>query len=345
MKLRLILIAVLILTGCQKVEIGFSDHASDTFYVENSGASMRVLVEGNTSSGIFILFVHGGPGTGAQVYDTEYIKKNLEDKYAIAFWDQRNSGESQGNNNKNYLTLNQIIDDLKKIVLVIKSRYGQDIDLFLMSHSFGGLVSAGFLTSDNNQNLFKGYINIDGSHNYPLNDTLTREMLLNTAIQEVNGNKHSEEWQEIINYCNSHKGNFSFDQSMELEKYASKAEGYIKEVRKINYFSLLADNIISGHYALTSMLVNLIVSGNSEINKEIAKKEYSSSLYRITIPVLLLYGKYDFICPARLGDDFYSRISSTEKKIVISPSSGHNFIFQDEALFGNEVVTFIENYR
>lgn len=345
MKIKFLLIALLILTGCQKEEYSISDHASDTFYVENEGSSMRVLVEGNTASRIFILFVHGGPGAGAFIYNTDYISENIENKYAVIYWDQRNSGASQGNCNTDNLTLEQITTDLKKVILVIKERYGQDVELFLMSHSFGGLVASDFLTTADNQKLFKGYINIDGSHNYPLNDTLTRAMLLTIGTQELVKRNHIEEWDEIIGYCNSHPGNFTFEESNELVKYATHAEDYIDDVTKIKYLKILIGKSVSDHYPVTSMIVNLLFSGKADINKEIAKQEFSTSLYKITLPVLLLFGKYDFTCPPELGTDFFSRISSAEKRIVISPVSGHNLMIQDKDLFSNEVIAFIEKFR
>lgn len=43
--------------------------------------------------------------------------------------------------------------------------------------------------------------------------------------------------------------------------------------------------------------------------------------------------------------DRFNRISSTEKKIVISPVSGHNIMFQDEVLFCREINEFIELHR
>jgi pimeloyl-ACP methyl ester carboxylesterase len=345
MKPHLLIFAALLLAGCQKEDTVFSDHASDIFYIENANSSMRVLVEGNSASKIFILLVHGGPGIGSLIYNTDFISENLENKYVIVYWDQRNSGESQGTINGKNLTFDQTLDDLKKVTLVLKKRYGRDIEIFLMAHSFGGLVAAGFLTADDDQNLFKGYIDIDGSHNYPLNDTLTRNKLISTGMSEVAQNSHTEEWQEIIDYCNSHTGNFSLEQSLQLEKYASRAENYIEDVTKVNYFCQIAGNALSDNYSISSMLVNLITTNNSDLNKEIATKEFSSSLFKITIPVLVLWGKYDFVCPPELGNDFLSRISSTVKKMAISPVSGHNLMFQDKTFFTSEVSAFIEQNR
>jgi pimeloyl-ACP methyl ester carboxylesterase len=83
----------LILTSCQREKITLGTDVYDTFYVENAGASMHVLVAGNTAVKTFIVFVHGGPGISSLFYRTDYIRKNIEDKYAIVYWDQRNAGD------------------------------------------------------------------------------------------------------------------------------------------------------------------------------------------------------------------------------------------------------------
>ena len=90
---------LILLQGCQKEKITVSENASEVFYVENAGASMRVLVQGNTASNTFILVIHGGPGASSYFYDTKYITRNIGDKYAMVYWDQRNAGASQGTNN------------------------------------------------------------------------------------------------------------------------------------------------------------------------------------------------------------------------------------------------------
>ena len=86
-----------VLTSCQKEKITIGTNVSETFYLDNNGASMRLLVEGNTASKTFLIFVHGGPGSSSYFYNTDYISQNIENKYAVVYWDQRNAGGSQGN--------------------------------------------------------------------------------------------------------------------------------------------------------------------------------------------------------------------------------------------------------
>jgi pimeloyl-ACP methyl ester carboxylesterase len=345
MRMIFLFSVMLIFSGCQKENISFSDNASEVFYVENAGASMRVMVDGNTLSNTFIIIIHGGPGASAYLYDTKYINQNLGNKYAMVYWDQRNAGASQGSSNGGNLHLGQMVDDLKKVIDVLRFRYGQGISIFLVGHSFGGMIAADFVTNPDLQNMIRGLVNVDGSHNYPLNDTLTREMLISTGQYEVSKNRNTDSWDPIINYCKAHKGNFSFEESQQLESYGVEAEKYIDSVKTYSIFNEILKYAISGNYPLTAMASNLIFSDDSNFNNELAITAFSNALPNVTIPVLLLWGKYDFVCPPSLGKDFFDRIRSTEKKMVISPISGHNMIFQDKKLFCDEVSLFVSKYR
>jgi pimeloyl-ACP methyl ester carboxylesterase len=322
-----------------------STDTSEIFYVNNKEASMRVDVKGNTASGTFILIIHGGPGVSSYFYDTKYISDHLGDKYAMVYWDQRNAGASQGTNNGNDLHLTVMVEDLKKVIETLKYRYGEGISIFLVGHSFGGLIAADFITTPGYQQMIKGLINVDGSHNYPLNDTLTREMLLSYGEKEISIKRNVNHWTPIVNYCISHAGNFTEDESMQLESYAGEAEKLIDSVKKVNLTAFVLKYSITDVYPLTAILSNLLYSEDSNFNKELAVTQFSSSLNTVTIPVLVLWGKYDFVCPLPLGQDFYYRINSTDKRFVISPVSGHNMILQDKRLFCEEVSAFVSKYK
>jgi pimeloyl-ACP methyl ester carboxylesterase len=336
---------ILLFAGCQKEQITISGNVSEAFYVENAGASMRVLVQGNTASKTFILFIHGGPGVSSYFYDTKYISLHLGDKYAMVYWDQRNAGASQGTVNGGNLHLDQMVDDLKKVIEVLKFRYGQDMSLFLLGHSFGGLLAADFITRPGYQDMIKGFIDVDGSHNYPLNDTLTRQALLTEGNYQISQKKNVSNWTPFVSYCINHRGNFSLEESQQLETYATQAENYIDSIKHINIVNLVLKYSIPDKIPLTAVLCNLLYSEDSNFDKELAVTQFSTSLSIVTIPVLVLWGKYDFTCPLPLGQDFYNRISSTDKSLVISPVSGHNMIFQDKQFFCNEVNAFVMKYR
>jgi pimeloyl-ACP methyl ester carboxylesterase len=345
MKVLLALFGVLLLAACQKEQITINDHASDTFYIDNANAAMRVLVEGNTASNVFLLFVHGGPGGSAYGYNTDYVRQHIENKYACVYWDQRNAGASQGNANVNNLNLTQMTEDLKKVIQVIKGRYGQDARVFILGHSFGGLLTASFMTTGTYQSMVKGWIVADGAHNYPLNDSLTRQLLLTTGQQQLLLGKHTADWQPIVAYCQAHSGNFTFEESTQLNTCAHHAETYFEEVKKVDVLGIARHDAIQYDLPITSFAINNLFSDNAPFNQQLAKTEFTSVLSRVTTPTLLLYSKYDFICPIGLGEDILRHISTPHKRLAISASSGHNPYIQDEAFFCNEVNQFMEQYK
>ena len=345
MKFFLVLFGVLLLAACQKEQITINDHAADTFYVDNANAAMRVLVEGNTTSNVFLLFVHGGPGGSAYGYNTDYVRQHIENNYACVYWDQRNAGASQGNANVNNLNLGQMTEDLKKVIQVIKGRYGRGARVFILGHSFGGLLTASFMTTDTYQSMVNGWIVADGAHNYPLNDSLTRQMLLTTGQQQLLLGKNTAKWQPIVAYCQAHPGNFTFEESTQLNVYAHQAETYFEEVKKVDVLGIVRQNAIRYNLPITSFAINNFFSDDAAFNQQLANTAFTSVLTRVTTPTLLLYSKYDFICPVGLGEDIFKHISTPHKRLAISSSSGHNPYIQDEAFFCNEVNQFIEQYK
>jgi hypothetical protein len=325
-------------TACKKHFTDLSEHANDIFWVTNNGADMPVRVMGNTSSKVVILMIHGGPGDGSFDYEDSKTER-LREKYAVAFWDQRNSGASAGNNNLNTLSLSQMINDLEVVVKVLKVRY-DGADIFLCAHSFGGLLSAGYLVKDSNQNAVKGWIDIDGAHDYPLTNALSREMLVDTAQSEIDKTHYVLEWQYILDYCISHDPLSSYKVSSQVETYAHQAEYYMG-VQQTTALSLAEDpaDLLVDYYNLnqTSAGINFLESLESTT--------FSDQLFKVETPSLLLWGQYDFVVPPGVGENAMANLGSAYKKMVLCPHSGHHPMQTDTDLAEDEIIHFIETFK
>ena len=101
-------------------------------------------------------------------------------------------------------------------------------------------------------------------------------------------------------------------------------------------------NRVFGNNSLTTKL-----SGGS--TEQVIKTEHNSSslsqvdrLPNITIPTLLLWGKYDFVVPPALGEQALQLIGSVDKELVIFENSGHSPMSNEETLFTEELNKFIE---
>lgn len=336
---------LLFLLSCRQEVISLGERVSDTFFLRSNGASMRVLVEGSTASKTFLLCVHGGPGSSSFFFNSEFISTHLEDTFAVVYWDQRNAGASQGGANAEHLTLPQMTEDLEKLVAVLKLRYGQDISIFVMGHSFGGLLSTSFFAKAGNQEQVTGWIFVDGSHQYLLNDTLTRDMLLAEGRAQLALGNHPAEWQRIVDYCEAHPGPFDMEVSSQLNSFAHDAETYYPEVEYNSILQAIREHAIKYNWPILPTYLNNVFSGNAPFNRDLREADFRSGLARVTVPTLLMFGQRDFICPPGHGDDLMARIGSAHKFMVISPVSGHTPMFQDEAWFCSEVRKFMREFR
>ncbi len=340
-RLFLALCVVALVSNCQPETISVGTNVQDYFYLENQGAKMPILVEGNTASGVIVLWVHGGPGGTAigfqnDAYSTQYLEPNV----GVAYWDQRAAGGSQGSNTP-ALSLSLYADDLKKVVQLLAYRYGTKTKIFLLSHSWGGLVAPAFLTEGSNQSLVKGWINVAGAHNYALNDSLTRAYLLQFGKDQITKGIRTTEWQKIVDYTESHIPDGSLSISRGLNTCASDAEGYIDDIQTNSGTGIGQIFKQKTGFSLFWAASNAGATYFSGLNKEILSAEYSSKLSRITIPLLCITGKYDFTVPRGLADEAMRQVSSQRKTLLILPHSGHICMDNEPVPFYEAVNDFI----
>ena len=284
-------------TGCEKDDLS---NLNDNFFLETEGATLPVWVQGNAESNVFILILHGGPGGDGYVYNTltKEMSEPLEEDYALIYMDQRGSGNATGNYDRSTLSIPQFVEDLEKLVLLLKDRYGEDIRLFLMGHSWGGLLGSAYLVKDNNQDQIAGWLEVDGAHNITLLNQLAVSMFIEIGDSEIANGNNVDEWEEIVEYCGGlDPQNISNDESGKLNAFGGTAEGLLLnsgliESPSIGIRDLLGHELFTPTNALTE-LINLIAT-NSALTDEVYETEISEELANITIPCAFLWGRYDF---------------------------------------------------
>lgn len=333
--------------GCNTEQITVSTDADDLFFLRSEGADMPIRVRGNTKSNTFILIVHGGPGASA-MGDFESVTGSLRKDYAVAYWDQRNSGSSQGGWNKQYLSVEQFADDLRKTVLVLKSRYGQQIGVFVYSHSWGGMVAPAFLTSGNNQDLVRGWIDADGWHNAPLSDSLSKAMQIEWATKKIAANDPDKDtWQKYLDYAKANDPQKDWQTEYRFTSHAHGCESLLQG-EEINDFSFSPFSFSFSPVSSPSGATNIgnLTLFSGEFAESTIRKEYSSKLHVLTIPVLLIFGKYDFVCPAGLADDAIKHLTSSPSVTkVILEKSGHQTMNSETEAFNAAVKVFVDAFK
>jgi pimeloyl-ACP methyl ester carboxylesterase len=185
------------------------------------------------------------------------------------------------------------------------------------------------MTQSDNQDLVKGWIFTNATHNTQLNDSLTYQKLLDEGSRHIAEGKKTECWKPIVDYCQANPpGPFSFEQSYRLTALAWDAQELIEGLEPYKH-NVIWKNLISEKIPLTSFWLGRINAGRREFNKSLNTIKFSAELARVTVPVLVCGAKLDFVCPSGLGDDFYARIGSIDKKKILFEKSAHRFEEQD----------------
>lgn len=343
-RLLFITLIFLFMLSCKKEKIEKEGMIKDHFYLKNNSTSTQVYVEGNISSKKIVVVLHGGPGDGSLHFNLGEVNNIAEPEFAMAYWDQRLAGSSQGNSQDKRIS--SYVDDLKKLLLLLRHRYGEDVKLYIMAHSWGGLLAVKFL-EESDQALVNGWIQIDGVHNYPLNDSLTKAYLLNFGKQQLAAGIHTEEWNEIVNYCETHDPRGNREVSKQLNSYANRTNPWISEVNKETpsvperIFHLIKEY----NYPMSSFLSNGIYNHLVGSVEEQAYDEHlAPALGKIHTPALLLCGKYDFVCPSGLMDELAAKISSTDVNKKIFFNSGHSPMFNEPVAFWTTIRDWVKGH-
>ncbi|MEZ4825004.1 MAG: alpha/beta hydrolase [Bacteroidia bacterium] len=317
---------------------------NETIYVRHEGADMPAYVHGNASEKVFILVVHGA-GSFGLAFRSGTFTSELEKRYAVVYWDQRGQSMSQGHYSKPEDIISLMADDMMALVQVLRFKYGEDIKLFVLGHSWGGALSATALIDPVNQSLITGWIEMDGAHDFRLAGTARRRLILNTAAEQIALGNQPEAWEEIqttVTGLDSLPG----DDYREMLRQAQQA------VR------LLVEDDQAEPSAISSEELSRTVFENNPITWKVSDLfnkpfiyardiDYSVSdqLAQIRIPSLLLWGKYDISVPPTVGYDAYRRLSSSDKKLVIFDRSVHHPYDTEKDLFAAEVIDFVERVK
>lgn len=329
----------LLFLSCQKEEFTQTGMINDHFYLKSNGQYMPVTVAGNINSGKLLLVVHGGPGGNALAYRNNYVKSTVESEVAVVYWYQRFAGNTQGNTGDMHISAYK--DDLRKLIYLLKHAYGEDKKIYLFAHSWGGFLAPYFLIKPQNESLVEGWIQVGGAHDYALNDSLTHEMLLYYGNKQIQNHKNTKDWKPIVDWCesNTHTG---LSNAARLNRFASTAENLMDEIQRPDIFNSDLSIMLSNYVSISSGLTNSLSSNWFNIARAAYEIKLNESLHQITLPTLLLWGKYDFVCPSGLMDDLIGHLESSKPEYHIFEKSGHAPMINEPELFWDSVINFLK---
>ena len=351
----------LVLASCKKEDFELGSDTHDMFHVKNGDYLIPVLVRGNTASKKIILFIQGGPGSNSLDFakiDYPNWKNTFENEYAVAYYDQRGTGNSQGNFTFGENIYNTYTDDLHKVASFLKTAYGADI--IMLGHSFGGGLMYEYMIRYGNSGIPIKYISSNGpatsdSDSDTLRWQFRREYLLNTANLEISRNNNVNEWNQVLQWLSvtpeikQIAGADPYKLMNQWNKYVEdlvykyygekspKTRDYLKVMFLSSYNPLPA--YLSGKdrdliARLFGNADNLGYSNGSQLMNRLPQINSQS--------ILLLTGRYDDVCPPEELNYIFNQITSPQKQLKIIDFSGHELYTHQPAEFFNTIKTFIQ---
>jgi pimeloyl-ACP methyl ester carboxylesterase len=337
-----IIATALFLGSCEKSE-WLSD--GDFFHLSHKGANVPIWVKGNFNSDVMIVTVHGGPGDSGMEHHIAPGFKLLEEDYLMVYWDQRYSGMTQGHYNKETQTPDQFIEDTEKVVQLLQHKYPGK-KLFMLGHSWGGQLSAGYLGRDNHAGNFKGWIDLDGSIYGDMESQLMKDYIMERLPAKMaEPDADPDYWQFIIDFYeeNPAPGNYS---SSEPYYYVSAVGGDVydfekfQELAPVPYTELIFKSMFTLAFYVDAFWDMEFYTLWDDIN-------YTPELGNITIPALMLWGAEDGIVPAPVADYVYDHLGTdpSRKEVVKIPECCHGPQNETPETFYDEVSRFVETYK
>lgn len=352
--LGLLVASVILLASCGKNNDVFSDSVRHQLWLSYLGADLPITVEGNTNSREFLILAHGGPGGSAQEFNTftSTFADVLEVDHAMVYYDQRAAGISRGEYNPALSTVLQHVDDLSQVIKLLKERYGDDIKVALMGHSWGGYLTCAYLLDPDRAATVDVWVNIDGGVHRTnfLKDDMQR--IIDLADEEIQAGRDVERWSTVRSEANSELNRninpYSFDSQSEPFRILTRAESIIADAGHItNTVSSTFDAIYLNNYQ------PFIASGNDFRDAEMIQQDMfdfdfvvDSEISNITLPTLSIYGFWDVRTALQQGQYVMDSISTPEaqKSFIILEDSGHSPMVNEPILLAETILDWLEDH-
>lgn len=321
----------------------------EMIFLHLSQGDLPLLIHENRASKTAIIFLHGGPGDGSQfyAYAAGASFESLERHYTVIYWDQRSSGNAQGN--ETYLPsvslmLEQYSKDLDDVITLVDSLYDFD-SLFLMGHSWGGMLGNYYFTSDSTrQSRLSGWISIAGLHDTISNIANQKAIIQNYAAS----NSDDPYWIEAMVWLENNP-NVTLTMNTLTQFFTYLAATAIDAPSTI--FDIVDLDILIEMSLFSPFSVLQLYSNSSArpftVIQSLYEIDFSDQMYQITIPALIIGGRYDINVPIQQAEEAYALLGTSpiDKRLVILENSDHGPMFCEPQVFADAIISFVEAYK
>lgn len=288
-------------------------------YININNFRQNIMIMNTNDSNPVLLIIHGGAGSP----DRPLVKKynsQLAEYYTVVCWDQRGSGLSYTNEG---LTIDLMLKDLKSIVEYLRNRYNQN-KIYIAGHSWGAYLGLRF--SSMHPEYVKYYIGTGQGISSIVDEIYKYNFVREQAIKR-NDNKVIEK----LNYFGK-PTEYSYKQEDKkakqfIGKMIHKYGGYISS--KNDFSTNKYFNCYIKYYKLSIIkVIKGMLKSSKTLNREMSKKDIISCITDLTVPILLISGEEDMICPVQAAQQWFNNLKAPKKEFKIIKNAAHMVNFE-----------------
>ena len=290
-----------------------------------------ILVRGVDEQKPIILFLHGGAGLPMMPFH-QHFQKDIESMYLVVHWDQRGTGKSYSENIPNEsMNLLQILSDAHDLVLLLKKKYGKE-KIYLAGHSWGTIIGMNLINLYPED--FYGFISIGQVVDFSQSLNISYDF----ALMKAKETGCEEAVNELIGI-----GNSPFNED------DTKLSIILKNVGRFGgrmYNEINFRNIANKCEEYTKNDIENIAKGLDFSDKylwdEIIKTRMMDKILELKVPIYFLCGKYDYITPTILIEEYYKKIVAKFKKLIILENSAHYPYIEEPDKFSQIIIDILK---
>ena len=283
-------------------------------YININNSRQNIMTMSTDNANPVLLIIHGGAGSPDRPLVKNY-NSELADYYTVVCWEQRGSGLSYTSEE---LTIDLMLKDLKSLVEFLRNRYNQD-KIYIAGHSWGAYLGLRF--SSMYPEYIKYYIGTGQGISSIADEIYKYNFVMNQAV--IRNDK------KIIKQLNrfGEPTGYSYKTDDEkakkyIGKMIHKYGGYINDKNDFSTSKYLTCYI--KYYKLDIIkVIKGMLNSSKVLNNEMSKKDNISCITELDVPILLISGEEDMVCPVPAAEKWFDNLNAPKKEFVKITNVSH----------------------
>ena len=297
-------------------------------YLSAEGARLFLTVRGDDRNAPVLLWLHGGPG-GAERPLFRYYDGALEQRFVVAYWDQRGAGRSfDPNADPHELTIARHLADLEVVVEHLHHEFGARVTL--MGHSWGAALA--LLYARAHPQHIAAVIAVA-----PLVDTIAQQQAQYAFVAAEAERRDDRDAQTRLRSIGP-PPHPSAEDVLAMEALADRygAVYYTRPNRIAAMFGGVARGLVTPWEIPSFIRANNV--SLAAMNDELLTLHLAQSVPALDVPVFFFLGRYDRHADAVVAEQYLQLLRAPVGRAVWFEHSAHNVPFEEPAAFTAAVV-------